>query len=218
MIHTDKAVVTDPAIWIRTDGFLLNGKVLMPENPVGVAVLANGTTEVGEVMSDIAEHLRDLGFATCIVDLITDQEGRLSIKGHAPRANAPLLRSRLRLVLDHIKKAVGDLPCVVISSGVAAAASISMAAHDSPAPKALVFIDGRLDIAHSDLRHLLTPSLFVIRGSDELLSDFNAEAFKKTTNAAKAFIHVGPTEQDWQDALQEIGAWACQFALKVPPK
>ena len=218
MIQNGEPIIVDPVLRIRTNGFLLNANISSPENPVGLVVLANGTTEVGEVMKGIAKHLQELGFATSIVDLLTDQEGRLSIKGHAPRSSVPLLRSRLRLVLEEIREKVGPLPCVLVASGVAAAAAISYAALEHKGPNALVLVDGRPELARHDLRHLLPPILFVVHRIDEVLTDLNQEAFGRAMNGSKALIEVGPTEQDWKDALQEIGAWSCQFALKAAPE
>lgn len=51
--------LVDPVVDVRTDGFLLSGRLLIPENPVGLAVLANGTgADIPERFEELASHLR----------------------------------------------------------------------------------------------------------------------------------------------------------------
>lgn len=218
---TNPVATEDPfQLTVATDGFRLIADVSAPVLPRGVVIMANGSNpELHTVFQAIAEGIYKAGFATLMVDLLTENEMKLVEKGHAPRSSVPLLRRRLGIVLREARRTsvLHGLPVAVFGSSVAASAAISLATHEASPPNALVLYDGRLDLGRHDLPWLQVPALLLVCEENEVLVEANEAAAERLTHAPSKLVSLPPTKDRNVLAADETVKWLQRYLL-VPSK
>ena len=163
----------------RTPEVELAGDLDVPERPAGVVVFAHGSGSSRHSPRNraVAEALRTCGFATLLLDLLTEDEERLDRAGGALRFDIPLLARRVGAVVEQVgdEDAVRGLPVGLFGASTgAAAALIAAARHDTV--RAVVSRGGRPDLADAELTKVHAPTLLIVGGLDHQVIDLNQQA------------------------------------------
>ena len=206
---------------LSTDGFQLLAEAELPVAPRGVVVMANGShPELRDMFVEVAKGLRRAGFATVIVDLMTEVEVRLIEQGQALRASLPFLRRRLSRVLDQIRKEelFLGLPAAVFCSGVAAASAISLATNEANPPRSLILYNGRLELVKHDLPWLPSPTLILVSESDEILVEANEMAAARITKGPRSLCVLPKNGEGIDLAIRETVKWLNEHMPPGPKK
>ena len=167
-------------IWTGTT--VLDGVMVVPENPAGVAILATNPASE-ERDRRIVEELYANHLAGLRVNLLTDDEQQFDSRTGHFRYDADFLAHRLIDVAQWLPKnaPLQGLPIAYIGTTSGAAAALVAAAQRPDLVGAVVAINGRTDLAADYLREVKTPTLFmlndmpVLRMNRDALSQIKGE-------------------------------------------
>ncbi|HWA63521.1 MAG TPA: erythromycin esterase family protein [Caulobacteraceae bacterium] len=154
----------------------LGATVTVPKAAHGVVLFAHGSgsSRFSPRNTAVAEFLNAGGFATVLMDLLTDDEA-------ADRRNVfdiPLLAERLGQAADWIASEpdLQGLRLGLFGASTGAAAALVAAARLQGRIAAVVSRGGRPDLAGADLPKVTAPTLLIVGGDDDGVIDLNREA------------------------------------------
>jgi len=139
----------------------------------------------------VAEALVGAGFATLLLDLLTQEEA-------GSRTNVfdvDLLGSRLAEVIDwaRTRPETSALPVALFGASTGAAAAIRAALLRPQAVCAVVSRGGRPDLAGPSLGQVAAPTLLIVGGADGPVIDLNRQAMARMTAPVRLEIVPGAT-------------------------
>src|SRR5262245_58114005 len=115
-------------------GVELFGDMEVPSNARGLVVFAHGSgsSRFSPRNRLVAQVLRDHGFATLLLDLLTEREDAADMITGEFRFNIGLLAERVLSALDRMREhpAIGGLPIGLFGASTGAAAALVAAADD----------------------------------------------------------------------------------------
>jgi pimeloyl-ACP methyl ester carboxylesterase len=171
----------------------LDADLRLPAKPRGLIVFAHGSgsSRFSPRNTAVAEALVDAGYATLLLDLLTEEE--------APqRANVfdiELLSERLLEAIAWVRAEpdLETLPIGLFGASTGAAAAISAAATRPDQVAAVVSRGGRPDLAHDALERLQAPTLLIVGGDDRQVLAMNREAMQRMRGPCELKIVDGAT-------------------------
>ncbi len=149
-----------------------------PSGPLGWVVFAHGSGSGRHSPRNhwVASRLQEKGFATLLVDLLTQKES----ENRENVFNIELLSKRLILARHWIEMQVGhEIPLAYFGSSTGAGAALKAAADEPGQVFAVVSRGGRPDLARRSLASVEAPTLLLVGGQDEGIFEFNRESFKR---------------------------------------
>jgi dienelactone hydrolase len=177
--------------WYMTEGALnkysvsfplgaieLKGEIAVPEHAHAIVLFAHGSgsSRLSPRNQLVASYLNKQGIATCVFDLLTEEEDR----NVSNRFNIELLAQRLEDVTKWISSQDSyrhmRLGYFGASTGAAAA---FMAARDLHQVSCIVSRGGRPDLVMKDLPFIRIPVLLIVGENDVDVIEFNKQAFEK---------------------------------------
>lgn len=195
--------MTVPVI-IRSGDGELAGDLTVPAQPVGVVVFAHGSGSSRSSPRNraVAEVLQRSGFATLLLDLLTEDEERLDAHTGRLRFDIELLAARVRTAVEQIRehRDVPELPVGLFGASTGAAAALVAAANDHSL-RAVVSRGGRPDLAGAALRRVRAPTLLIVGSRDEQVLELNRQAKQQLTAVSKIEVVEGATH-----LFEELGA------------
>lgn len=149
----------------------------LPESAHGVVVFAHGSgsSRLSPRNRAVSDCLNKAGFATLLMDLLTDAEA-------ADRRNVfdiDLLAERLIEAVEwlRLRPELAELPVGLFGASTGAAAALKAAAILGEMISAIVSRGGRPDLAGADaLAKVEAPTLLIVGGADEAVIDLNRQA------------------------------------------
>ena len=170
MSHAQAFDAVALAVQIDAAGALLDADLVVPADAVGVVVFAQGAGSGRRSPRNrhVAERLRETGFATLLVDLLTPKQALADALGARHRLDIPLLARRLTAVtrwLDH-QDETRALPVSCFAAGTGLAAALVAAAAEPALYRGVVARSGRADLARDALNDVKTPVLLLAGGND----------------------------------------------------
>tara|TARA_R110002033_G_scaffold54890_4_gene103638 strand:- start:19 stop:669 length:651 start_codon:yes stop_codon:yes gene_type:complete len=149
----------------------------VPPNASGMVIFAHGSGSgrLSPRNNYVASALRDDGFGTLLLDLLTPEEER-------DRANVfdiGLLASRLSMAAQWVRAqwSAAEMPIGYFGASTGAGAALVAAARDEPEVAAIVSRGGRPDLAGAWLSNVQTPTLLLVGSRDGPVIGLNKQAF-----------------------------------------
>jgi dienelactone hydrolase len=126
----------------------------------------------------VARTLHEQGFATLLVDLLSEREQALDAESGRYRFDIALLASRLVAATDWIatQPRLRDLPIGYFGSSTGAAAALLAAAARPERVAAIVSRGGRVDLAGAAGHLVHAATLLIVGSEDETVLDLNERA------------------------------------------
>ena len=155
---------------IPAAGESLHGDLAVPSSPLGIVVFAHGSGSSRRSPRNryVAEHLRQTGLATLLLDLLTEEEEAADFETAHLRFDIHFLADRLlaavRWVLDAPE--TSRLPLGLFGASTGAAAALVAAAQAPEAVRAVVSRGGRPDLAGEALPRVKAPTLLIVGSLD----------------------------------------------------
>ena len=174
---------------VPAGGESLHGDLAVPASALGIVLFAHGSGSSRRSPRNryVAEHLRDSGLATLLLDLLTEEEEAEDFETGHLRFDVPFLASRLlaamRWVLE--RRDMAKQPLGLFGASTGAAAALVAAAQAPEVVRAVVSRGGRPDLAGEALAHLLVPTLLIVGGADTQVIALNRSAFAQIPAAEK---------------------------------
>ncbi len=196
----------------------LIGHLVKPSesNSIIIFVHGSGSNRFSIRNRIISRSLNERGFASLMIDLLTEQEKREDIVRKHLRFDIELLTNRLRkitawLVVNSYTK---DLKIGYFGSSTGAAAAINVAT-DFKQIRAIVSRGGRLDFTSPNtLRNLVTPTLLIVGSSDLPVVNINEIKYKIIPKSTRKNLVIIPGANhflDEPDTVTEVQKLAFEW-------
>jgi putative phosphoribosyl transferase len=167
---------------VGSGGKELLGDLEVPPSAAGLVVFAHGTgsSRFSPRNRLVAQKLRDEGFATLLLDLLTEREERRDLDTREFRFDVGMLADRVLSALDRMREhdAVRGLPIGLFGASTGAAAALIAAAGDESV-RAVVSRGGRPDLAGDALHDVNAPTLMIVGGRDPRILEANRLASRE---------------------------------------
>jgi putative phosphoribosyl transferase len=169
-----------PDIHIPWLGLDLVGTLERPEEASGVVLFAHGTGSSRHSPRNraVAEVLQRAGFATVLMDLLTEHEEELERETRHLRFDIELLAERLGAATEWIGRQpeLGYLPLGYFGASTGAAAALLAASRRPHQVSAVVSRGGRPDLVGIELSRVRAPTLLIVGEADPVVMSLNREA------------------------------------------
>jgi putative phosphoribosyl transferase len=187
---------------------MLDGQLCLPPEASGVVLFAHGSGSSRHSPRNqfVAEVIREAGVGTLLFDLLTRDEESEDDRTRALRFDIGLLARRLVSAtrwLLHQEGARG-LSVGFFGASTGGGAALVAAAQLGAAIAAVVSRGGRPDLAGNALPKVLSPTLLIVGGDDEIVIDLNERAYAElccpkelvvVPRASHLFAESGKLEQ-----------------------
>ncbi len=162
---------------VPVEGAHLDGDLTVPAALRGAVVMAAGEGRADERWRSVASVLQQAGYATLLMDLLTERERSLdssdAVSDAASDTGADVLGERLGAAVTWLRRAedTADEPLGVLASGDAAASALVAAARHPRDVAAVVAHGGRIDVAEASLPDVRASVLVLLEGDDSFLRE-----------------------------------------------
>jgi putative phosphoribosyl transferase len=145
----------------------------------------------------VAQKLQNAGFATLLMDLLTDHETRIDACTARLRFDVPLLAGRIESVTGWVLSQEGlrNLDIGYFGADTGAAASLVAAIQRPEAVRAVVGQGARPDLALSVLPEVKPPIQFIVGGNDPIVLEITREACKRVTTEHSMVVIPGASHR-----------------------
>lgn len=199
-------------VHIPVDSVILEGAWAVPQKSPAVVVFAHGSGSSRRSPRNnfVAQLLHDAGFGTLLFDLLTEKEDTT----YENRFNIPLLTSRLKAATLWLKNQLQTKKLNVgyFGASTGAAAALEAAADLGREIGAIVSRGGRPDLAQEALERVLSPTLLIVGGDDDVVLELNQQAYKLIKAEKSLKIIPGATHLfEEPGALREVARLAAEW-------
>lgn len=168
------------SVRLYVDGKPLEGRLTVPERPVGVVPFVTGVSgaQYATLEKSLAAKMQDARLATYVMDVISPAES----SDRSARGDIERLRQRLDRQMEWLESqdAVADLPTVLCGVGTGAAPAVEYVLRNHCDVVGICFVNGRLDMVKSDLSELVVPLSFFVDTAHEYLHEDNRTAYTQS--------------------------------------
>ena len=182
------SVVERPVV-LGVNDIALNGDLSLPPDARGLVIFAHGSGSSRHSTRNrlVAEVLHQSRFATLLLDLLTEHEGRTDVVTAEFRFDIPLLGERVVAAVDWAgaHEPTAALPLGLFGASTGAAAGLIAAAKRPKAVRAVVSRGGRVDLADRAMSGVTAPTLLIAGERDDVVIELNRQALERL-NATKA--------------------------------
>lgn len=205
------------AVKIPVGDELLQGDLNVAPEAKGVVLFAHGSgsSRLSPRNRYVAGILNQHGFATLLVDLLTESEEEEDRYSAHLRFDIGLLADRLMVATNWLENDsdTGSLPIGYFGASTGAAAALVASVEYPQSVRAIVSRGGRPDLAGPALRRVSAPTLLIVGGNDGQVITLNEEAFAQlTVKEKKIEIVPGATHLfEERGALEQVAALAAKW-------
>lgn len=209
-----------PARFVQIPPLQLGAELRSPSDPHGLVIFAHGSgsSRFSPRNQAVAQALVDAGFATLLLDLLTEAEA-------TRRENVfdiALLGGRLVHAIDWAgaQADLARLPIGLFGASTGAGAALAAAAARPDPVQAVVSRGGRPDLAGEALAAVRAPTLLIVGGRDETVIELNRRAMRQMSAPVTLEIVPGAThlfeEPGTLDEVIRLAIAWCGAHLSAP--
>jgi dienelactone hydrolase len=203
-------------VQVPADTVTLEANLDIPQNPRGVVLFAHGSGSSRHSPRNtyVARVLRNGGFATLLMDLLTSEEEYSDIRTAHLRFDINLLAERLVGAASWLKTnpATRDLVIGYFGASTGAAAALVAAAERPEGVAAVVSRGGRPDLAGPALARVQAPTLLIVGGNDAPVINMNRKAMEQIQANKELEIVPGATHLfEEPGTLEEVARLAREW-------
>jgi dienelactone hydrolase len=178
MPHDDRDL--ERTVSISIGGTTLEGSLEVPRDALGLILFAHGSgsSRFSPRNRFVAQVLREGGFGTLLLDLLSPaEEDADAITGHH-RFDIPLLAERLVVAIDWLERepSTARLGVGLFGASTGGGAALVAAAQRPNRVVAVVSRGGRPDLAGDALPTVQAPTLLIVGGDDDVVIALNQRA------------------------------------------
>jgi putative phosphoribosyl transferase len=176
----------------------LMGDLTIPHHATGVSLFAHGSgsSRFSSRNRFVAGVLQQRGFATLLLDLLTEAEEDVDIRTRELRFDIGLLAERLLHATHWLRgnSSTRELPVGYFGASTGGGAALVAAADESVEVSAVVSRGGRPDLAgEAALGKVKAPTLLIVGGDDSQVIDLNQKALAQLRCEKRLEIVPGAT-------------------------
>ena len=205
-------------VQIHAGRAVLPGNLNIPENANALVLFAHGSGSSRHSPRNqfVARTLNDVGLATLLFDLLTQEEEAIDTQTRELRFNIHLLAERLVHATKWAKQQeeTRDLRIGYFGSSTGGASAL-VAAVDLPQDiGAVVSRGGRPDLADEALPKVKAPTLLVVGGNDDVVIELNEQARDRMHCEVKLELVPGATHLfEEPGALEKVAKLASDWFI-----
>jgi len=194
----------------------LMGDLAIPHRARGVALFAHGSgsSRFSSRNRFVAGVLQQRGFATLLLDLLTEAEEDVDIRTRELRFDIGFLAERLLHATQWLSanSSTRALAVGYFGASTGGGAALVAAADDSIEVSAVVSRGGRPDLAGPALRKVKAPTLLIVGGDDAQVIRLNQEALAQLHCEKRLEIVPGATHLfEEPGTLEEVARLAADW-------
>jgi putative phosphoribosyl transferase len=184
-------------VQVDADGVRLEGNLLIPKDAKAVIVFAHGSgsSRFSSRNRAVAHSLRQAGFATLLLDLLTAAEEAADAHTGHHRFDIEMLARRLVGTVEWLaeQREPGHLPVGMFGASTGGGAALVAAAEIPQQVGAVVSRGGRPDLAGDALPLVKAPTLLIVGGDDAPVIEMNRDAYDRMSCDRELKIIPGAT-------------------------
>lgn len=194
-------------------GAALSADLVVPRDSGGLVIFAHGSgsSRLSPRNRHVARFLNEAGFATLLLDLLTQEEEDVDEYNREYRFDVELLAERLMGVVRWAQKdaRLSHLGIGFFGASTGSAAALVAAARWPDPIAAIVSRGGRPDLAGDALPDVKAPTLLIVGAEDESVLELNRHAVESMRCVKKLQIIPGATHLfEEPGALEEVSGLA----------
>jgi putative phosphoribosyl transferase len=197
VMNAPAITVTPRPVRLDIAGAALNADLSLPADARGLIVFAHGSGSSRHSSRNraVAEALQHARLATLLLDLLTEHEDAVDSTTAEFRFDIPLLAGRVVAAIDWAgaHPTLSPLPVGLFGASTGAAAALMAAAKRPDVVRAVVSRGGRPDLAEAAYDVVITPTLLIVGGRDDVVIELNQKAFARLRNPKELQIVPGAT-------------------------
>jgi dienelactone hydrolase len=170
-------------IHVPIGGVQLEGDLVVPDKASGIVLFAHGSgsSRFSPRNRHVAGDLQSRGFATLLIDLLTEAEEAVDERTAQFRFDIRLLADRLVGTIDWLAHhpATQHLPIGIFGASTGGGAALVAAARRPGKVAAVVSRGGRPDLAGADLARVTAPTLLIVGSFDTEVIRLNRDAMSQ---------------------------------------
>jgi putative phosphoribosyl transferase len=222
----NSSVIFKEEIAIRSEGVLLAADLVIPDRAAAVVAFAHGSGSGRHSRRNqyVAGVLQEHGFATLLLDLLSEEEEIADAYSGEYRFDIPLLADRLVSATDWLgtNPKTSHMNIGYFGASTGAAAALIAATKRESKVKAIVSRGGRPDLAGDALPLVQAPTLLLVGSNDEPVIDLNQDALARLNCQKHLLIIQGATHLfEEPGALEEVarhaGQWFHRHLIGIQP-
>lgn len=213
------------SISVALEDARLQGELTLPEGAEGLVLFAHGSgsSRFSPRNQMVARYFNDLGLATLLLDLLTEDEQDVDEMTREFRFDIPLLANRLVGVVDWLQQdeQLQELAIGLFGASTGAAAALICAAQRHQAIAAVVSRGGRTDLAGEALGRVRAPTLLIVGGEDDQVLALNRDSARRLAGIQRLEVVAGAThlfEEPGKLLLvaELAGEWFLRYLRRIP--
>ena len=203
-------------VQIHAGRAVLSGNLNVPENADALVLFAHGSGSSRHSPRNqfVARTLNDVGLATLLFDLLTQEEEAIDTQTRELRFSIHLLAERLVHATKWAKQQphTCDLRIGYFGSSTGGAAALVAAVELPQDIGAVVSRGGRPDLAGETLPKVKAPTLLIVGGNDDIVIELNEQARDRMRCEVKLEIVPGATHLfEEAGALEQVATLASDW-------
>ncbi len=210
--HRFQGVRTATSVRIPIGARYLQGDIESPLDSHGLVLFAHGSGSSRHSPRNqyVAGVLEQQGFATLLIDLLTEEEEAIDARGGRLRFDIEMLAERLVAIIDWLRgrPETAAMPVGLFGASTGGGAALVAAARRPRDVDAVVSRGGRPDLAGAALPRVCAPTLLIVGGQDALVIEMNRAAMAQMQ--AEVMLDIVP---DATHLFEEPGALGRVAAL-----
>jgi putative phosphoribosyl transferase len=209
----------DHAISIPSETNYLKGILYIPNNASSLVLFVHGSgsSRFSTRNHIVAQQLNESCIATLLFDLLTPEEEQVDAITREFRFDIDLLASRLMDATKWCQLQTTLLPLKIgyFGASTGGGAALVAAANLPDVVHAVVSRGGRPDLAAESLNHVLSPTLLIVGGLDDMVIELNQTAYSHMNCVKKLEIIPGATHLfEEAGTLNEVSRHAIEWFVK----
>jgi putative phosphoribosyl transferase len=194
----------------------LHGDLESPPGPKGLVIFVHGSGSSRHSPRNkfVAHALQQHGFATLLIDLLTEREEAIDRHTAHLRFDIEMLAARMASVVSWLRRRpeLTPLPFGLFGASTGGGAALVVAAAHPNEIAAVVSRGGRPDLAGDSLPRVTAPTLLIVGGWDGQVVELNREAMARMRGRVVLEIVPGAThlfeEPGTLESVAELaGGW-----------
>lgn len=182
-VHQHQGVLRTTAVRVPIGALSLQGDLGSPVDPLGLVLFAHGSGSGRHSPRNqyVARVMEQVGFATLLIDLLTEEEEAIDRHTAHLRFDIEMLAERLVAIVDWLgrRQETARLPIGLFGASTGGGAALVAAAARQREIAAVVSRGGRPDLAGPALPHVTAPTLLIVGGSDTPVITMNRDAMSR---------------------------------------
>jgi dienelactone hydrolase len=184
-------------VMIPLDSITLAGELNVPAGGEGLVIFAHGSGSSRHSPRNqyVAQVIQGEGIGTLLFDLLTQEEEKIDLRTRHLRFDIGLLARRLVEATEWVEKQkeTGHLRIGYFGASTGGGAALVAAAELGDQIGAVVSRGGRPDMAGEALPQVVSPTLLIVGGFDDVVIRLNEEALSKLQCVKEMKIVPGAT-------------------------